>query len=55
MINVKELRIGNYIESPRGIEEIKYAESLEEIEGSPHKFKGIPITEEWLLKFGFIR
>ncbi len=52
-MNVKELRIGNYIESPRGIEEIKYAESLEEIEGSPDKFKGIPITEQWLIKFGF--
>ena len=51
-MNVKELRIGNYVESPRGIEEIKYAESLEEIEGSPDKFKGIPITEQWLLKFG---
>ena len=52
-MNVKELRIGNYIESPRGLEEIKYAESLEEIEGSPHKFNPIRITPYRLEMLGF--
>ncbi len=52
-MNVKELRIGNYVESPRGIEEIKYAESLEEIEGNPKRFKGLKLNKEILLNLGF--
>ena len=52
-MKASELRIGNLVDSPRGIESISDAESLQEIESYPEKFKPIPLTEEWLLKFGF--
>lgn len=46
----KELRIGNYYDGVRGIEQLTNAEALQEIESYPEKFKPIPLTEEWLLK-----
>ena len=52
-MNVKELRIGNYIESTVGIEEIKWVESLEEIELYPDKFNPIRITAYRLEMLGF--
>ena len=52
-MEAKELRIGNYYDGVRGIEQLTNAESLQEIESYPEKFKPIPLTEEWLLKFGF--
>ena len=51
-MEAKELRIGNYYDGVRGIEQLTNAESLQEIESYPEKFKPIPLTEEWLLKFG---
>ena len=49
-MEARELRIGNYYDSVRGIEQLKEAETLQEIESYPNKFEPIPLTEEWLLK-----
>jgi len=55
MIKANELRIGNYIYSFDNIS-IVTSKTIEAIEseymsGSP--YEPIPLTEEWLLKFGF--
>ena len=56
----EELRIGNYVYS--GIFSNKVIEvypmffvQLSKIEDKEHNIKPIPLTEEWLLKFGFKR
>lgn len=49
MINERELRIGNYVLNTNGdTEEIIRAWQIDEGE----EYFGIPLTEEWLLKFG---
>lgn len=51
MISAKDLRIGNLVDGIRGIERVNI-DLLQEIENYPDKFKPIPLTEEWLFKFG---
>ena len=41
--NVTEIRSGNTIES----------DSKDQIEGKRYYYEAVPLTEEWLLKFGF--
>lgn len=53
MINANELRIGNYINTPRGIECMKRAECITEVEDYSDKFNPIPLTPEILEKCGF--
>ena len=65
MIQANELKIGNYIQSGKGIYNVisisHYKDSTDIITVAndgvvipyPCIYKGIPITEEWLLKFGF--
>jgi len=52
-----ELRIGNYILHEPTIDDweeiIITLPSLLQIDISPESYCGIPLTEEWLLKFGF--
>lgn len=48
-MNAQELRIGNYISNgvlpiKAGYDQVRFAEI----------FEPIPLTEEWLLKFGFV-
>ena len=55
MIDAKELRIGNLIDSRIGITTLNIHQ-LEEILNFTDidlGYKPIPLTEEWLLKFGF--
>ena len=66
MIDVKELKIGNYIDYslsnlPQIIKSIIFSSEGyvvnfldSDFANSVEKIKPIPITEEWLLKFGFI-
>jgi hypothetical protein len=53
-----ELRIGNliYLKSKDKIYEISSGHDIEEIDDAPENFdaKPIQLTEEWLLKFGFV-
>lgn len=52
-MEAKELRIGNYLyykDKPTAIE-VHEIETIEERQD--HSYKPIPLTEEWLLKFGF--
>jgi len=59
MINPLELRIGNYIEMPNevyptevaGVTRYLISDGFGEME--LERFDPIPLTEEWLLKFGF--
>lgn len=52
MINVRELRIGNRVNTPRGIKVITFLNIDSEVSQNIDS-KPIQITEEWLLKFGF--
>jgi hypothetical protein len=56
-MKANELRIGNlvYLKSKDAIYEISSGHDIEEIDDAPINFdaKPIPLTEEWLLKFGF--
>jgi hypothetical protein len=56
-MKANELRIGNYVylKSKDKIYEISSGHDIEEISDAPENFdaKPIPLTEEWLLKFGF--
>lgn len=56
-MKAKDLRIGNLVDTPDGVEEIY---SIEEDTFRAYLYKNtwaeikpIPLTEEWLLKFGF--
>ena len=55
-MNAKELRIGNYVYAQSGKLVIN-RDSIYKIENinlqSAKKYEPIPLTEEWLLKFGF--
>ena len=47
-----ELRIGNWIESPVvGWAQIN-VKGIQAVANGKHKYKPIPLTEEWLVKFG---
>jgi len=52
MIQPNELRIGNYVNTENGVKRV----STVSVDGwSMHKVcETIPLTEEWLLKFGFV-
>ena len=60
-MEAKELRIGNYIQGyleppiSEWIETTVYLETLRAILKSPetHGYRPIPLTEEWLIRFGF--
>jgi hypothetical protein len=49
-MDAKELRIGNHILNDGFADEIHHGY---EIDDAIHQFEPIPITEEWLLKYGF--
>ena len=59
-MEAKELRIGNYIETIGGINEIVVDVLCDCVNTDHHEnilydwAKPIPLTEEWLLKFGFV-
>jgi hypothetical protein len=56
-MDAKELRIGNFVRTTITHTNIKITidELLEIInEPSEHQLEPIPLTEEWLLKFGFL-
>ena len=53
-MNAQELRIGNWLHS--NLTEMDFrvtSRDILNIEGYPNTCKPIPLTEEWLLKFGF--
>ena len=60
-MEAKELRIGNYVDFEYGedirtfgfLNKIEEVQELLEIEKGTFKCQPIPLTEEWLLKFGF--
>jgi hypothetical protein len=57
MINTKELRIGNYVYTET-IDEPYVIEQVYELSDTinyalPKYYNPLPLTEEWLLKFGF--
>jgi hypothetical protein len=54
MIQANELRIGNYIAAKGGRAFEAQLFHLNKLEKKECQFYPIPITEEWLLKFGFI-
>lgn len=53
-MEAKELRIGNFITSKSSSTywEVN-VDDLKHIEDNPDHYEPIPLTEEWLLKFGF--
>ena len=51
-MKANELRIGNYIDYLGGIERV-HALSFQDVCTNNHNYKPTPLTEEWLLKFGF--
>lgn len=56
-LSAKELRIGNYINAPHGDVQIEYfteigAHFIDGNGGTFASLRPIPLTEEWLLKFG---
>jgi hypothetical protein len=57
MIKANELRIGNYYDQFGNIHQVN-GHTISELEKAPESqlwCKPIPLTEEWLLKFGFIK
>ncbi len=56
MMNVRDLRIGNYLCDPeigQKHEFIVSAHDLLEMATEHNEYRAIQLTEEWLLKFGF--
>lgn len=58
MLRAEELRIGNLLGTPDGVEEVITIQSnsifyTENYKNSWAEIKPIPLTEEWLVKFGF--
>ena len=51
-MKASELRIGNYILDGGDVEEVTYR-VIEMLVKNQAEFDPIPLTEEWLLKFGF--
>ena len=54
-MDAKELRIGNYILFGVINEPIKITGGIDEKNTTIQMAKPIPLTEEWLLKFGFVK
>ena len=54
-MKANELRIGNFVETKRGISKVFVLtiDNVVETENKEYDVKPIPLTEEWLLKFGF--
>ena len=58
-VRANELRIGNWVrwnyeESSEGnVYPVEYGYELDDIKNNPNIVKPIPLSEEWLLKFGF--
>lgn len=58
-MKAQELRIGNWIDNGEGLHFVIDLMSMQDIcegeklNGEDKLLKGIPLTEEWLLKFGF--
>ena len=49
-----ELRIGNYINNVKGKPfEILHGEDIDRVDKNSIAYTAIPLTEEWLVKFGF--
>jgi hypothetical protein len=58
-MKITELRIGNWVKQPNGIIEVFTVSDLDD-EGDINSYledeiEPIPLTEEWLIKFGFER
>jgi len=51
-MKASELRIGNWVNDGDGDFTVNRI-TLAHVEKFPDKFKPIPLTEEWLVKFGF--
>jgi hypothetical protein len=51
-MKANQLRIGNYIMDGHDVEEVNYR-MIEMLVKNQAEFDPIPLTEEWLLKFGF--
>lgn len=50
-----ELRIGNYIKQPNGVNTVFCISDGEDVNTFPEEeIEPIPLTEEWLLKFGWV-
>ena len=59
-MKANELRIGNLVDTPGGVEEVIAIQSngvfyTTNYKNSWAEIKPIPLTEEWLMKFGFER
>jgi len=55
-MEARELRIGNYLDISNlrdNQEQVFKSCDWEMLRVNPHYFKPIPLTEEWLLEFGF--
>jgi len=57
MIDARELRIGNWVEAPcfgivNSIQKTLTISDIQHCQKFPDRYKPIPLTEEWLLKFG---
>lgn len=51
-LKANELRIGNWING-NGVDFQVYTETFADIESTYGIFKPIPLTEDWLIRFGF--
>lgn len=54
-MKANELRIGNIYKHPLNSEKYTKISHSDFISGFIDSFKPIPLTEEWLLKFGFVK
>jgi len=54
-MKASELRIGNLLELPNKQAVQISIDSLKEIESGIHPYQKIPLTEDWLVRFGFIK
>lgn len=54
-MEANELRIGNYVAAKDGKSFQVKLHHINKLQSEKCKFYGIPITEEWLLKFGFVK
>ena len=49
-MKASELRIGNFVLNDGDVHQIKHGYDIDE---AIHQYQPTPLTEEWLLKFGF--
>ncbi len=53
MMDARELRVGNFIQQPNGLNQV-FAIDIETINSYEFEFIApVPITEQWLVTFGF--